>query len=174
VYYQPVTNKVFTLHGEIRRALWDSASIILESEITEAALAGAGVFPLASQRPPVPAGEVAEPGAIELVDGAWVQQWTVRAATPEEQAVIDEGDKVLVPQEVSMRQARLALLARGVLGQVDAAIESLSSPDREAARIEWDYSSVVARNSPLVVMMGAALGLDDDELDELFITAARL
>jgi len=78
------------------------------------------------------------------------------------------------PQEVSMRQARLSLLARGVLGQVDAAIDSLPSPDREAARIEWDYSSVVARDSPLVEMMGAVLGLDESALDELFITAARL
>jgi len=80
----------------------------------------------------------------------------------------------VVPQEVSMRQARLALLGRGVLGQVDAAIDALPSPDRDAARIEWDYSSVVARNSPLVTMMGAALGLGDDALDELFITAAAL
>jgi hypothetical protein len=80
----------------------------------------------------------------------------------------------LVPQEVSMRQARLALLKRGVLNQVDAAINSLPSPDCEAARIEWDYSSVVARNSPLVTMMGAALGLDDASLDELFIAAALL
>ena len=101
-----------------------------------------------------------------------------REATAVELADIDareaEAAKPAVPQEVSMRQARLALLARGVLGEVDAAIDSLPSPDREAARIEWDYSSVVARNSPLVVMMGAALGLDDDALDELFITAARL
>jgi len=174
MYYQPSTNQVFTLHGEIRNALWASESVIFESVITDAALAEAGVFPLRSERPGAQPGEIVEPGVIEQVDGAWAQQWTVRAATPEEQAVIDEGDKLPVPQEVSMRQARLALLARGVLGQVDAAIESLPSPDREAARIEWDYSSVVARNSPLVVMMGAALGLDDDALDELFITAARL
>jgi hypothetical protein len=102
----------------------------------------------------------------------------LRDATPDEAADIvsraAEASLPATPKEVSMRQARLALLARGVLGQVDAAIESLPSPDREAARIEWDYSSVVARNSPLVVMMGAALGLDDDALDELFITAARL
>jgi hypothetical protein len=174
MYYQPSTNKVFTLHGEIRSALWASASVIFESVINDAALAEAGVFPLRSERPGAQPGEIVEPGAIEQVDDAWVQQWTVRAATPEEQAAIDEDDKVPVPQEVSMRQARLALLARGVLGQVDAAIESLPSPDREAARIEWDYSSVVARNSPLVMMMGAALGLDDDALDDLFISAARL
>jgi hypothetical protein len=174
MYYQPSTNQVFTLHGEIRSALWASASVIFESVITDAALAEAGVFPLRSERPDAQHGEIVEPRAIEQIDDAWVQQWTVRAATPDEQTAIDEGSKVPVPQEVSMRQARLALLARGVLGHVDAAIESLPSPDREAARIEWDYSSVVARNSPLVEMMGAALGLDDDALDELFITAARL
>ena len=101
-----------------------------------------------------------------------------RDPTAEELAEIEAREAAtaqpLVPQEVSMRQARLALLARSVLGQVDAAIESLPSPDRDAARIEWDYSSIVARNSPLVVMMGAALGLDDDALDRLFITAATL
>jgi hypothetical protein len=174
MYYQPSTNQVFTLHSDIRRALWESESLILESEITDGALADAGVYPLHSERPAVQRDQIAEAIAIELVGDAWVQQWTVRAATPDEQTAIDEGDKVPVPQEVSMRQARLALLARGVLGLVDAAIDSLPSPDSEAARIEWDYSSVVARNSPLVVMMGAALGLDDDALDELFITAARL
>ena len=107
-----------------------------------------------------------------MVDGI------VRDATPEELAEIEaraqDATQPTVPQEVSMRQARLALLGRGVLGQVDAAIDSLPSPDSEAARIEWDYSSVVARNSPLVTMMGAALGLEAAALDELFITAARL
>ena len=107
-----------------------------------------------------------------MVDGV------VRDATPEELAEIEAraaaANQPTVPQEVSMRQARLALLGRGVLGQVDAAIDALPSPDSEAARIEWDYSSVVARNSPLVTMMGAALGLESAALDELFITAARL
>ena len=107
-----------------------------------------------------------------IVDGV------VRGATPEELAEIEAraaaANQPTVPQEVSMRQARLALLGRGVLGQVDAAIDSLPSPDSEAAHIEWDYSSVVARNSPLVTMMGAALGLGAAALDELFITAARL
>jgi hypothetical protein len=101
-----------------------------------------------------------------------------RKATVEELAEIEareaEALQPAVPQEVSMRQARLALLARGVLSQVDTAIDSLPSPDREAARIEWDYSSVVARNSPLVVMMGTALGLDGSALDDLFIAAVRL
>lgn len=81
---------------------------------------------------------------------------------------------VLVPQQVTMRQARLALLAAGLLSQVDAAIDALPSPNKDAARIEWDYSATVERTWPLVAMLGAALGLDDTALDDLFITAAVL
>ena len=73
-----------------------------------------------------------------------------------------------------MRQARLALLGAGKLALVDAAIDSLDSPERETARIEWDYSSSVVRSRPLVVMLGQALGLDEEALDQLFITAAEL
>jgi len=80
----------------------------------------------------------------------------------------------VVPQQVTMRQARLALLQAGLLARVDPAIESLDSPERETARIEWDYSSSVVRSRPLVVMLGEALGLDDAGLDQLFITAAGL
>lgn len=81
---------------------------------------------------------------------------------------------VAVPAQVTMRQARLALLGAGKLSLVDAAIDSLPSPEKETARIEWDYSSSVVRGRPLVVMLGQALGLDEEALDQLFITAAGL
>ena len=79
-----------------------------------------------------------------------------------------------VPSSVTMRQARLALLGAGLLASVDAAIDSLPSPQKEAASIEWEYASEVQRSSGLVPMMGAALGLDDAALDALFIEAAAL
>jgi hypothetical protein len=78
------------------------------------------------------------------------------------------------PQVVTMRQARLALLGAGLLDDIDAAINSLPSPQKEAARIEWEYSQEVQRSSGLVSMMGAALGLDDAALDALFIEAVKL
>ena len=79
-----------------------------------------------------------------------------------------------VPPSVTMRQARLALLGAGLLASVDAAIDSLPSPQKEAARIEWEYTTEVQRSSGLVPMMGVALGLDDAALDTLFIEAAAL
>ena len=79
-----------------------------------------------------------------------------------------------VPASVTMRQARLALLGAGLLASVDAVINSLPSPQRKAARIEWEYASEVQRNSGLVPMLGVALGIDDATLDALFIGAAAL
>lgn len=79
-----------------------------------------------------------------------------------------------VPPSVTMRQARLALLQAGMLDAVNAAIAALPGASGEAARIEWDYSSEVHRNRPLVLSLGPALGLSSETLDQLFITAATL
>ena len=106
-----------------------------------------------------------------LVDGSWTQRWQVAELSPEQ---IEANQKALVPSSVTMRQARLALLGAGLLAGVDAAIDSLPSPQKEAARIEWEYASEVQRNSGLVPMMGVALGIDDATLDALFIGAAAL
>ncbi len=170
MYFRPSTNEVFTLHGEIRSALWESSSIILQDVITGDCLADAGVYPLVYEKPAVEPGQMAEPLTVELIDEQWTQLWTVRDATPDEL----EAMKPPVPAEVTMRQARLALLAIGKLDQVAPAIESLEGAERDAARIEWEFSSTVVRSRPLVVLLGQALGLDDEELDQLFITAAGL
>lgn len=79
-----------------------------------------------------------------------------------------------VPQEVTMRQARLALLQAGKLSAVDAAINALSEPTKSAARIEWEYSGTVRRTQPLVLALAPALGLDAKGLDALFIAAESL
>mgnify|MGYP000881398425 FL=1 len=79
-----------------------------------------------------------------------------------------------VPQEVTMRQARLALLENGLLANVQPAINSLPEPDKTKAQIEWDYSNALQRGNPFVATLGAALGLNEESLDNLFITAAKL
>lgn len=77
-------------------------------------------------------------------------------------------------ESVTMRQARLALLAAGRLADVGAAIEALPSPDKDAARIEWDYAATVDRSSPFTQQLAGALDLDDAALDKLFTQAAAL
>lgn len=170
MYYKPNTAQVFTNHSDIRAAMWSDSRTLFADAITDADLASVGLFPLAYRVPDVASGQVAVPGTVELIDGVWTQRWNVRDATPEELAAL----KPPVPYEVTMRQARLALLGIGVLDQVASAIEALEGVERETARIEWNHSSVVHRDSPLVAIMGAALGLDDEQLNQLFITAAAL
>ena len=109
-----------------------------------------------------------ESGKTRLWRGEWVQ--VPDADVPP----VPEPPPPAVPTAVTMRQARLALLGAGALAGVEAAINALPSPQKEAARIEWEYATEVQRSSGLVPMMGAALGLDDAALDALFIAAAAL
>jgi len=81
---------------------------------------------------------------------------------------------VPVPQSVTMRQARLALLAAGLLPAVNAAIASMPEPDKTAAQITWDYASSVDRGFGMVPQLASALGMSDTQIDDLFIAAAQL
>lgn len=79
-----------------------------------------------------------------------------------------------VPGVVSMRQARLALLGAGLLDNVESALASLEGIDGRAARIQWEFSSEVSRYSDLIEALAPALGLNDEQIDELFRRAAVL
>ena len=74
---------------------------------------------------------------------------------------------IIIPV-LTMRQARLALLDAGLLDEVEAAI---TTPEN---RIWWDYSTTVERNHPLVDAVLTALGKSPEEIDEMFIEAAKL
>ena len=80
----------------------------------------------------------------------------------------------LVPNAVSMRQARLALLGAGLLAQVEVAIEALPEPDKSAATIEWEYATELRRDHPLIATLTAELELTLHQVDELFIAAAAI
>lgn len=87
-----------------------------------------------------------------------------------------------VPFAVTMRQARQALLLSGMLGAtaeaVDAAVKArigaLSEPVRSLALIEWEYSTEVHRDRPLVTTLGQALGMTSAQMDALFVQARSL
>ena len=103
----------------------------------------------------------------------WIGDWVfepIPAPPPEPEPEPEPAN----PTVVTMRQARLALLANGLLAQVETAIEALPSPQKEAARIEWDYSSEVHRDKPFVQSLAAALSLTPAQLDALFVQAAAL
>lgn len=110
-------------------------------------------------------------GAIESDAGIWYQRWIAVPMTSQE--IIDY-KKALVPQAVTMRQARLALLNANKLSDVQVVINSLPEPQKTKAQIEWDYSQEVQRSNGFVAVIGPALGLTEDQIDDLFILAATL
>lgn len=79
-----------------------------------------------------------------------------------------------VPRSITMRQARRALLAAGLLDDVAAAIAALPSPAKEAAQIDWEYSNTVERHNGLVASLGPGLGLSEEQIDALFVAGAAL
>ena len=76
--------------------------------------------------------------------------------------------------EVTMRQARLALLQQGLLATVNTAINALPTAQKDIAKIEWEYSSTIKRNNAIVQQLYTALGLSDAQLDAMFDLASSL
>jgi hypothetical protein len=80
-----------------------------------------------------------------------------------------------IPQTVTRRQARQALLLAGLLDQVAPAIAAIpDAMERGMAEIEWADSLEFVRTRPLVISIGTAIGLDSAGLDALFIQAGAL
>lgn len=97
---------------------------------------------------------------------AWLDAGNTPQPVPEPAAAI--------PVEVTMRQARLALLSAGLYEAVEAAINSLPDPPRTAARIEWDYSNTIQRHNAFVAQLTPMLGLTEEQVDALFTAAAAI
>lgn len=75
-----------------------------------------------------------------------------------------------VPVSVTPLQARRALLAAGLLEEVERAA---AVADTET-RLAWEFSSSVERASPFLANLAAALQLTDAQVDDLFRQAAQL
>ncbi len=107
------------------------------------------------------------------------------AGQSEGKRIVPDADGVPVLQEpppfvapdvdqVTMRQARLALLESGKLDLVAPAIDQLSEPGRTKARIEWEFAQDVRKDWPLIQVLAPSIGLDAAALTALFNRAATL
>jgi hypothetical protein len=83
-------------------------------------------------------------------------------------AAID-ADAPEVPLSVTPYQARLALNAAGLRDAAEAAVAAAPRDIRDA----WEYAISIERYSPFVAEIGAALGLSDAEIDQLFVAAGQ-
>lgn len=77
---------------------------------------------------------------------------------------------VPVPQQVTMRQACIQLEADGLLDDVEAVVATLP----RIYQIEWQRTSVVLRDNPLVEIVRQQQGMTPEQIDTLFINASTL
>lgn len=74
-----------------------------------------------------------------------------------------------VPQRISRFQARAALLDAGLLADVEIAV----SETAPLTQLAWAEATEWMRDSPAIAVIGAALGLSPEDIDNLFIEAAK-
>jgi hypothetical protein len=75
-----------------------------------------------------------------------------------------------VPQDVSRRNAKLALLAAGKLSDVETAVAAAD----QSTQIYWSDSTEFHRTHPILLAIAEAISLTSDEIDALFVAAAAI
>lgn len=101
-------------------------------------------------------------------DGVWVQQWSVTDMTPEEHAVVMANYRGSL--FCSPLQGKIELDNRGLL---DSAEVIVASADK-ITKLAWANATVWLRTSPMIETIGSELELTPDDLDNLFVQAAKI
>ena len=78
------------------------------------------------------------------------------------------------PFSISPRQGKLALLDAGLLGGVESYINGLAGDDAIRAQIIWTSATEWRRDDPWLTQIALSLGLDDSQIDALFMAASKL
>lgn len=102
---------------------------------------------------------------VDTLNNVVNKVYSIKELTPE------EIKKAQVPSSITMRQARLQLLAQNLLTTVDTAIQTGTD---EALKIEWEYATEIKRDYPSLISLFTALNKTEAEIDDLFILAATL
>jgi hypothetical protein len=80
-----------------------------------------------------------------------------------------------IPQIVSPRQMRIALIISGISPQdIESALDTLPEPNRSIAKTTWEYSVEFQRNNPILISLAPMLGLTEQQVDDLFTLASTL
>lgn len=108
-------------------------------------------------------------GELELPNSTTEEEWLEKLA---------EYARPIPPElipDVTPRQIRQAWVLMGKqLSEIDNAIAALPEPHKTLAQIEWEYSTLVMRNNPLVAMLGVSQGYSPSDLDNLWKFAKTL
>lgn len=107
--------------------------------------------------------------SVDDIDFIEYQNWINQGNNPKEITSIDADiDDYGTVEEISARQARLALLQVGLLDTV----ESMMSSENPTMKIEWEYATIIQRTNPLVLNFGKMLNLTNQQINELFSLAS--
>ena len=110
------------------------------------------------------------PGLIDGSVGAIGWLWDGKTLTAPVEFVVEQ----TIPDSVTRRQGRLALLRGGYLDDVEAAIAAITDPvERQAAQIEYE-ADTWERGNAFLQQMWTQLGGTKTGLDELFSLATSL
>lgn len=89
---------------------------------------------------------------------------------------LDEGEaSPYVPQKVSRAQAMYVMISQGIWSQAVAFVEAIEDPvEKELAEVALYHTQEYARDSPFLALAGDALGLTEEDIDNLFIAANQI
>lgn len=166
----------------------DALIIVRDGQVISVSPGAAMPVALAAGDPGRPVAEVlgeAMTAAIAATDAATTRAEAAETALADALAEISRLTAVLasspasppeptdptgVPASVTRFQARAALFAAGLLDDVEATI---AGADR-FVQIAWADAASFERGSPTIAALATALGLSDQQLDDLFRAAAKI
>ena len=79
-----------------------------------------------------------------------------------------------VPNEIPLWAFRSILTLMGYAQNVADLIDSLPEPQKAVAKIQYEYGNFIVRDHALISTLGSQLGLTNDQIDNIFIEAAKL
>lgn len=120
-----------------------------------------------------------EPSRVSPEDGEWFIASDEELSEggyydPEANELYVPEIEPVIPTVVSKAQAKLALLDKGLLDDVEAALAAMDGVEGQRARIEWNDRTEFHRSHEFIGLLAAAIGLSDANVDELFAHAASL
>lgn len=93
------------------------------------------------------------------------------AATTQE---ISEMNSAIVPAEIALWRIRVILKTMGLESTIEGVLEQLSEPTKTGAKYIWQFGTVIERESQTVIILQQALGMTNQQVDEMFIQAEQI